>query len=305
MYHQITSGSSAGRLNLVFFTSDGTSISTINGSTFTNVINTWNRAHVGGTSPSTAAYCTLQVQKISGNTEPFISNAQFEEGVTTPSTYVDGDSTGYVWAGIKTGTVTLLASETMNIANGGGGGSGILQNMNADIPGFSGGCSGGGATRSATGSNRLVGGNGGGLGGHAEKYFVTPSAGGTATDVGPEENFYNVYADFGLGSNAVRFSNTAKNNYIGSRGIANSDGYGAGGEGHRGTIGGIDVFSQLIFQDSTSNDAFIARAKTITNGRNNFGEGGSAIGICNLSFGTATAIAGDGGSGLVIIKYWS
>jgi len=302
LYGRITSGAAAFRLDLVYFTSDGTSISTTSGSTFTCAINTWNRAEVGGTSPSTAAYCTLRITRISGTTEPEISNAQFEEGVTTASTYVDGDSTGYVWAGVKTGSATLLASDTMYIANGGGGGAGIFAGTpNSEIIGFSGGCSGGGALKATTSSNRLLGGNGGGLGGHAEKYFLTPAAGATATN-STEYNYYNKYADFNFGSSPVQFTSASKNNYIGSGGIADSDGYGKGGSGSRSTVGN---FSELLFQESTVNAAYLARAKTLANGRNNFGDGGSALNIGNLSSGTLSTIEGNGGSGLVIIKYWS
>jgi len=302
MYQQ--SNNSQYRFNLLWFTSNGTSISTTTGSTITGTNNTWVRSHVSTTSPSTAAFCTLQFEKVSGTQTPYLSNAQFEEGVLTPSTYVDGDSSGYRWGGVKTGSVTLLDSDTMFIANGGGGGAGTSDLLDNQTVSFSGACSGGWAGRTTSATQYIMAGSGGGLGGSAELQFVTQAVSGTAASPSPKINNSNRFADFHFGSSSsIGIRNAEFNNYRGRPGPANGDGYGRGGFGGRSDADSGALFSELIIND-TNDAAFITRTRKLADGKPNSGDGGSSLNVTGQSVSTAS-IAGNGGSGLVIIKYWS
>lgn len=303
MYQQ--GSSTQARYNLLWFTEAGAIISTTNGSTFTAVNGTWNRSHVGDTSPSNAAYCTLQVQKISGSNTVYFSNAQFEEGVTSPTTYVDGDSSGYVWAGIKTGSATLLASEIMYVANGGGGGGGVIEGGPSDSRGFSGGCSGGGGIRTTSATRFMSAGCGGGLGGNATLFTNSPTVGATQSPISPSNNYYNKFADFNFGSNGITYSSGA-NNFYGTPGPESSDGYGRGGSGGNSKTDSVADFAEIFFND-TNNADWITRNRNLVNGKANTGDGGSYMNIgTNNGGGAGTGVlVGNGGSGLVIIKYWS
>jgi hypothetical protein len=312
MYYRDNGGAASDfSLALRWFTADGTSISTTTGSTFTGVSASWNRAEVGGTSPSTAAYCTLRVNKVGGTNGLTFSNAQFEEGVTTASTYVDGDSSGYIWAGIKTGSVTLLASETMYIASGGGGGggSGLTSGQGNKGSGFSGACSGGGGTRTTdTTSSWVAAGDGGGLGGNASHRILTSTQGTVnASSQQPRYFNYNTYAEFGFGTRPFSvYTSHDVNVFRGAGGPANNDGYGRGG------VGGFtnttsSGYQELIFGDA-NNSTWTTNTRKLVDGKPNSGNGGSALTVSTMPSGSAVGIqniAGAGGSGLVIIKYWS
>jgi len=293
------------RFNLLWYTEAGAVISTSNGSTFTAVNNTWNRSHVGDTSPSTAAYCTLQIQKTSGTNTLYFSNAQLEEGVTSPTTYVDGDSSGYIWGGIKTGSATLLASEVMYVANGGGGGGGVFGGGPSDSRGYSGGCSGGGGIRTTSATRFMSAGNGGGLGGNANLFTNSPTVGATQSAISPTNNYYNKFADFNFGSNGITYASGA-NNFYGTPGPESSDGYGRGGFGGNSKSDSAQSWAELYFND-TNNADWLTRSKNLVNGKANTGDGGSFMGITtNSGSGAGTQVLpGNGGSGLVIIKYWS
>jgi hypothetical protein len=299
-------GTSQFRYQMQFFTADGTFISTSSGSTITSNTSAWNRGHVGDTSPSTAVYCTLRVEKVSGTSTTYFSNPQFEEGVTSPTTYVDGDSSGYVWGGVKTGSATFLASEVMYVANGGGGGGGIVTDGASDSRGFSGGCSGGGAIKTTSSTRFLSAGNGGGLGGNAAHLFNTPASGSIQSGMSPYYNYHNRFADFGFGSNGLTFSTNEMNLFRGISGPASSDGYGKGGTGTLSRSDSLSLFAELWFNDVNNSD-WLTRTRNFVSGKPNTGDGGSSLNIGqNTGSGAGTGVVtGNGGSGLVIIKYWS
>ena len=313
-YRDAGGTASQARLDLRWFTENGTSITSDNGSTFTGVSGSWNRAHVGATSPSTAAYCTLRISRISGDNGMTFSNAQFEEGVTSPTTYVDGDSTGYIWGGNKAGSVTLLASETINIANGGGGGggSGYLNGQgNSGSSAFAGGCSGGAGARAVDTSNDgyfIVSGDGGGLGGNATQRILTFPLGTTNVNtLGPLMQNYHRYADFGFGTRSFIVLPGSINYARGAGGRANSDGYGQGGTGST-VVSGSSNFQELQFAEA-NNSTWVNNTRKLVDGRPNSGNGGSHLTISTSPTGGSAVgiqgLSGNGGSGLVIIKYWS
>jgi hypothetical protein len=304
MYFRTENNTSNYRLLMEWYDSSGIIISTTTGTT-TTVTTSWGRIEVGAASPSTAAYARLRWQYVSSNNLTYISNAMFESGTTTASTYVDGYTAGYSWAGHPFGSVTLLNTETMYVANGGGGGKGIQTTQNYSLHGFAGACSGGGGFFVNSSTNYYSGGAGGGLGGNAERTFTTLPSGSDSTSITFNVNAfeYNKHREFSSGTIGLEMSNNAgrlPGTSIG--GPANFEGYGAGGYGsqHHATNGTGYINSTETISAPRVNKY----RETIVSGKNNTGAGGS---VTNFKFSDNNPIplAGFGGSGLVVIKYWS
>jgi hypothetical protein len=304
MYFRTDSSTSNYRLIINWYDSSGVLISSTTGTT-TAVTTSWGRLEVGAASPSTAAYARLRWNYVSSNVITYISNAMFESGTTTATTYVDGYSTGYSWAGHPFGSVTLLNTETMYVANGGGGGKGMQTSQNYSLHGFAGACSGGGAAFVQSDTQYYTGGAGGGLGGNAERPFMTLPNGSDSTQITPNVNAYeyNKHREFSSGTIGYEMTSSA-NRLPGSSigGPANSEGYGAGGSGSQHLAGNGTGYMQST--ETISAARVNKYRETIVSGKNNTGAGGS---VTNFKFtdNTAISLAGFGGSGLVIIKYWS
>jgi hypothetical protein len=231
-----------------------------------------------------------------------------EEGVTTPSTYVDGDSSGYKYVGTPLGSPTILASDTMYIVNGGGGGGSLNNNTNDNNynAGFAGACSGGGGMRNQTNLgaatySHIFAGNGGGLGGNAIAPFAAMNSAtvmGTLDDTITSAPRYSQYADHSFGTNPFAYYSTTSfvvNN--GAPGPSNAFGYGKGGIGSTLSGTGSIPFDYNYWESAATS------INSMKNPRPNSGDGGNSLIV--IGSPGKEAIAGAGGSGLVIIRYWS
>lgn len=304
LHFRTDSGNSVYRLLMNWYDSSYTFISTTTGSDFTNSTG-WTQQQVGATSPSNAAYVRLRWQFRSSDNTTYVSNAMLESGTTTASSYVDGYTTGYSWAGHPFGSVTLLNSETMYTASGGGGGKGINSSGgNYGVAGFAGACSGGGGINVGSSGNMHAGGAGGGLGGNAERALIVIPNGNDSTDVSYfDASFeYNRHREFSSGTFGMDMGG-GTNRFPGPSvgGPANSEGYGAGGTGAQFYKSSGNGYLSI---GETDSNAARNRLRLMISGKDNSGAGGSAT---NLKFSDTaiTSMAGAGGSGLVIIKYWS
>jgi hypothetical protein len=233
-----------------------------------------------------------------------IYGSMFERGVTTPSTYVDGDSTGYKYAGGRAGSVTIATSATAFIASGGGGGVGHdLGSTYADIrrKGLPGASSGGGGyiTTSTTTDWSLYGGHGGGAGGHAQPVMLIMDSDNGSTQLltswgATKYNTTGKFAEFGEGveGNYVTVGSSNRSQvYTGVPG-SSLNGYGKGGFGAH-----VNSSHSYLVQ-SNGSDAEIIR---MAEGRNPGDGGSSIVGNNGSSFPN---YSGKGADGLVIISYW-
>lgn len=290
-------------ITLTWLQSDGTFISNTNATGQTTTAGNWSRRHNGATAPANAAYCRIMLNRTAGTSSTFnIYGSMFERGVTTPSTYVDGDSTGYRYAGSRAGSVTMATSATYFIASGGGGGIGHDYGSSYAEPGKKGlaGASGGGGgyfTSSTTTDWSLYGGHGGGAGGHAEPYVLIMDSDNGSTQLltswgRTKNNTMSRYSELGEGveGNYVTVGTSNRSQlYFGAPGIG-LNGYGRGGFGA--------YVASAPNQQLTASDAEILKA---AQGKN-FGDGGDSIAGYNGS--TYANYSGKGADGLVIISYW-
>jgi hypothetical protein len=308
IYLYSESGTSDGRVNFQWLDVNGAVLSATTG-TSASYGASFTRVSVGATSPSNAAYVRTNIAIPTVGGVNLATCPMLEEGVTTPSTYVDGDSSGYKYSGTPLGSPTILASDTMYIVNGGGGGSSLNNNGNDGNynAGFAGACSGGGGMRNQTDLSSIThthvfAGNGGGLGGNAIAPFAalnSTTAISTLDSAITHAPRYSQYADHSLGTNAFAYySNTSFIVNNGAPGPSNAFGYGKGGIGS--TISGAGGGGTWDYNYWESSVTAINSAK---NPRPNSGDGGDSL-IINGSPGKES-IGGAGGSGLVIIKYWS
>jgi hypothetical protein len=307
IYLYSESGTSVGGVDIQWLDVDGAVLSTTTGST-ASYTTTFTRVSAGATAPSTAAYARLKISIGTVGGVNLATCPMLEEGVTTPSTYVDGDSSGYKYSGTPLGSPTILASNTMYIVNGGGGGGSLNNNTNDNNynAGFAGACSGGGGMRnqtdlSSSSYTHIFAGNGGGLGGNA----IAPYAAlNSATVIGTLDTAithaprYNQYADHSFGTNAFAYySNQSFIVNNGAPGPSNAFGYGKGGIGSTVSGAGSTVFDYNYWESAATS------INSMKNPRPNSGDGGNSL-IVTGSPGKES-IGGAGGSGLVIIKYWS
>ena len=314
IYGITDSGSYDARVAIDWVDADGTLISSINGTSTTLSANpSWTRMSVTGTAPSNAAYLRPKIVRVGGTVTTYASCPMLEEGVTTPSTYVDGATTGYKWVGTPLGSPTILASDTMYIVNGGGGGGALSTQTGAGVfhSGFAGACSGGGAIRLSsdwTGVSQaaLFSGCGGGLGGNAISPNISLTSSNDTFSFGTQlletPGRYNVFADFSHGTYACG-SSASGNQTMSTNGAApgsvNIFGYGKGGSGTQFMNHSNNGLNDFQYQN---NSGIIA--ESYKRARPNSGDGGNAT---TVGIGTSSKrnLASPGGSGLVIIKYWS
>lgn len=204
------------------------------------------------------------------------------------------------------GTNSSFASLTASVGGGGGG----VANSSAGSAGGSGG--GGGANQSggpyAGGAATSGQGNAGGTGGYSTQgglnYWTAGGGGGKggAGGVGGGVNFYTGGAG-GAGSNT--WSTWFTTNGLGVSGFIAGGGGGIGmqqyGGGSNAPVagpagsggGGIGAMA----------NAYGGTSSLAGNGTVNTGGGGGGGGWAQVAGGTATAVSGQGGSGLVIVRY--
>jgi hypothetical protein len=310
IYLASESAQSTGRVVFQWLDVDGAVLSTTNGNT-ANFTTSLVRVSVGATSPSNAAYVRPNISITSVGDVTVATCPMLQEGVTTPSTYVDGTTSGYKYAGNPLGSPTILSSDTMYIVNGGGGGGSMNSSQESGdyIAGFAGACSGGGGIRistniAATSNVYVYAGNGGGLGGNA----IAPYAALNSTSTNTINSFsaaqntaprYSQYADHSLGTNGSSYySGTSFLAESGAPGPSNTFGYGKGGIGSNISNAGSSGTYDYNYWESGA-----TAIDTHKYPRPNSGDGGDAL-MVNGSPGKES-IGGAGGSGLVIIKYWS
>ena len=298
--------SSTARVEIQWFTSASVIISTETGSSISTPANTWARVSVGGTSPANAAFCTFRLRQVGTATgDCYISNAMFEEGVTTPSTYVDGATAGHSWAGHPAGSVTISNSDAMYVASGGGGGGAIFNGSTSWSSaywnlGFPGASSGGGAMTNVSSTQSLTyGGSGGGAGGHATQKkdnYWTYSTSGASLRGDNKSPFFNTLAENGYGALGQGFSGAGSSISpditLPGPGI---DGYGAGGQSQMWTLNGTP--REMFYFESEET------MYSIINAPSNTGNGGS-VRWMRLDSTFYLCPGGNGGSGLIVVKYW-
>lgn len=293
-------------VEIQWFTSASVYISNTVSSTTSTPANTWARVSAGGASPANAAFCTFRLRQSGTATgDCYISNPMFEEGVTTPSTYVDGATAGYSWAGHPAGSVTISNSDSIYVASGGGGGGGLFGTSTSWTSGlwslgFPGASSGGGAMTNTTASQAFTyGGSGGGAGGHAtqkkDNYwsYSTLSASLRADNKMP---YFNTLAENGYGAIGQGFTGAgaviSPDTPLPGPGI---DGYGAGGVSQTPVLNGTP--REQFYMESE------ATIYSLINAPLNTGKGGDVRWI-RLDSTNYLCPGGNGGSGLIVVKYW-
>ena len=302
-----TPTTTTGQVIIYWYDSSNTYISATTGSSTSTPANTWTRVHAGGTSPSNAAYCVFRLLQPSGAVgDGYISNAMFEEGATTPSTYVDGDSAGYSWTGHPAGSVTILNSDTMYVASGGGGGGASFNESSSYAsswwyPGFPGASSGGGSMSITNITSVAAGGSGGGAGGHAtirKDNYWNYTTNTTSLRVDSKSPWWNTMAENGFGAIGQGFSSASQfvniDATVPGMGI---DGYGRGGYAQT-TIKEQQIFDTRLVDTQAEIYPYVdAKANT--------GNGGNVSNF-NIAAGAVTnyMLGGHGGSGLIVVKYW-
>lgn len=299
------SAASTFSIHFSWLQADGTFISNTSATGNSLTGGVWSRFHLGAAAPANAVYCRIMLQRTAGTASTLnIYGSMFERGVTTPSTYVDGDSAGYRYVGSRAGSVTMATSATAFTASGGGGGIGHDLGSNfADIrrKGLPGASSGGGGyiTTGAANDWNLYGGHGGGAGGHAQPttLIMDIDNGGTQllTSWGAtKQNTTGRFAEFGEGVEGNYVSVASSNRsqvYTGAPGIG-LNGYGKGGHGAH-----LNSSHSYLVQ-SNGSDAEIIR---MAEGRNPGDGGSSIVGNNGSSFPN---YSGKGANGLIIISYW-
>ncbi len=307
-------------LSLYWYTSAGVYISatTRNDNVYTNSGSSANQVYVGGTSPANAAYVVLHYYTGYGSRNHYFSNMRLETGVTSPTTYVDGNTSDYFYAGPAAGAITFSTSDDTYFAAGGGGGAAPRTNLSSTeyggnivgIHGYAGGCSGGGAFlssgQSMSGSYLAAGGHGGGAGGDAiSTTRDTPGEfGASLATPGLNPNCTQGAGTRGRGwydAGGNWYTNFAE---IGKGGLP-LDGFGKGGTS-RAQLGGpwASVSRTPWNYSESSSDAasLFVEVNRILGGRDNTGDGADSALIYNG--GNYYGGGYSGGSGLVIIKYW-
>lgn len=324
VYAYDSSGTITCDLQLHWYQADGTFISTStrNNSIYSTSGASANQIYVGAASPSNAAYVILGFYTGYGSRSLYFSNVRLETGSTTPTTYVDGNTSGYFYAGPAAGAITFSESDTTYFAAGGGGGYAPRSNLSNTffgstpygLHGFAGGCSGGGAFFSGntlgSASYTAVGGHGGGAGGNAVS--ITRDSG--------NGDWGSSYATPGLNSNCTQGAGSRGKGFydasvLGGAGYADIselgtgglplDGFGKGGT-TRAYIGGswynnnIPYFGYI--ESTTDAASAYIELSRIMKGKDNTGDGADTAMFYSSSQFYAPGFTG--GSGLVIIKYW-
>ncbi len=303
MYYYGAGGSSTLTIALTWLQSDGTFISTTTATSQTVTSGAWVRRHVSGAAPANAAYCRIAIHRTGGTGEMAIIAPMIESGVTTPSTYVDGDTAGYRYTGSPAGSVTVSTSSTTFLASGGGGGAGLMQDRGYGVRGALGlpGASGGGAgwyEGSVASQWAMFGGHGGGAGGAAEPHMhiFDSDSGSTTYQASWQRRFYETsgrlseYGEGTFGDYLSVISNFSQM-YTGRPGPG-VNGYGRGGQGSYAS----NTQSYSAWMSS------VPEAIGSLSGVANTGNGGSSA-LVYLA-GTTAVYGGAGGSGLVEIKYF-
>lgn len=305
MYNYSPGGTMTYQTHLTWLQSDGTFISN-NSINHSLSASTWTRIQNGATAPANAAYCRIMIQRTGGTGSLLaINSPMFESGTTTASTYVDGDTAGYRYAGNPYGSVTVANTANIFVAGGGGGGNGYGTDRGyatRHARGFAGASSGGGAWyESSVGAQwAMYGGHGGGAGGSATPltHVFDSDSGSTAYQASWSRRGYETtgkFSDNGEGTLGNYFSVIANYSqmYTGSPGPGR-DGYGKGGFG---------AYTSNNQGQSTSANTEAELLSSLA-GVNNTGNGGNAAVARLQNTGTVNSYGGAGGSGLVIIKYW-
>ena len=304
------------------------------GTVYSNV--TWTKLSATITTPSNAYYAKFRWTDVASSGDAFVCGLFAAETASGVTTVVSGNTSGYKWASTVGYSPTVLETTPLSYALGGSPGEGLI--------GISAGSGGGwklpstskfgigGASRSGTSSSTAYAnfaGNGAGAGGPATLAIAYGPGSTVGSLPGAESNDDSVgwttyraarnrYANFGggyAGTEARAYNGGAATQFwkfnFGTNG-PDLEGYSAGGMGgyqynansfaniSRQTFGSIiDSLSQRYSYGTYRQSG----TEYLMDARPNTGNGGNGMYVSNSS-STSSFRAGNGGSGVVIVRWY-